>query len=1037
MALAADARQGGARRRRGSVTPHYLTRVSLLIGTALLAGTSALTGATVAYANDDPARSVNPFIGTGGHGHTFPGASLPFGMVQLSPDTRLEGWDGCSGYHYSDDVIYGFSHTHLSGTGVPDYCDILFMPVTGAPRLAAGAGGAPGGGYGSRFSKRSERAEPGWYAVELEDSGIGVELTATERAGLHRYRFRRGRDAHVIVDLTHRDPVLGSSLRVVGDRELEGFRRSSSWARDQVVYFVARFSRPFQQARVAVNDTLREGLGEGSGTSVKGVLSFGDRGGEILVKVGISAVDIDGARRNLDAELPGWDFRAVRRAARQRWDQALSRVEIEGGTSRQRTIFTTALYHCLLAPNVFSDVDGRYRGMDLHIHSAQGRRQYTVFSLWDTFRALHPLLTILEPQRTSEIVQTFLAQYQQRGRLPVWELAANETDCMIGYHSVSVIADAWLKGIRGFDAGLALDAMVHSATLPERGLDAYQQQGFVPSEREAESVSKTLEYAYDDWCIAQMAGAVGRGDVAAEFTRRSQAWRHLLDPQTSFMRARHNGRWAEPFDPRRVDNNYTEANAWQYGFFVPHDIAGLMEAMGGEQAFVEKLDALFTAQSQTTGREQADITGLIGQYAHGNEPSHHMAWLYHYAGMPWKSVERVRQILDTLYADAPDGLAGNEDCGQMSAWYVLSAMGLYPVCPGSGEYALGLPEFDKVTLYLDGGRRFVIETRGPARASGAADAGASGAAGRAIYVQGGQLNGHTLTRCYLRHDEIMAGGKLVLTLGPRPNERWGHDPQDRPHSALQGERIVAAPWAQAEGDVFRDSLRVELRCADPAARIRFQLAAGATPAPPPPRGEWEQFRQPLVLRDSATISFFAEPGEAASASDSRTSPVVTSRFHRIPNDWAIEVLSVPNAQYTAGGPQALIDGLHGASDWRTGGWQGYQDTDFDATVDLGRVRPLRRVGASFLQDVRSWIWMPAEVVVAVSRDRHAFREVARLTSGVSDREYGVVVREIVAELQGAEARYVRVFARNYGRIPDWHPGHGDSAFIFVDEIVIE
>lgn len=961
-----------------------------------------------------PADLVDPFIGTGGHGHTYPGATVPFGMVQLSPDTRLEGWDGCSGYHFSDGVVYGFSHTHLSGTGVSDYGDILFMPVTGEARLGNGYGGDPDLGYASRFDKATERAGAGWYEVELADYGISVELTATERTGHHRYRFPRVKPAHVIVDLAHRDEVLESSLRVVSHREIEGHRRSTGWARDQVVYFVARFSRPFREARLARDLAYVDGAEELSGTDIRGVLSFGTGGGDLIVQVGLSAVGIEGARHNLEAEVGGWNFGAVRREAVRRWNDALGRIEIEGGTEEQRSVFYTALYHSLIAPNLFSDVDGRYRGMDGEIHQAEGRRHYTVFSLWDTFRATHPLFTILEPSRVREFAEVFLAMYRQGGRLPVWELAGNETDCMIGYHSVSVLAEAWLKGIRGFDGEAALESMVDSAERDHFGLEAYKLQGFIGSEDDGESVSKTLEYAYDDWCIARMAEDLGREDVARRSDRRSQAWRHLLDPKTGFMRARRNQRWVEPFDPRRVDNNYTEANSWQYSFSVPQHVEDLMEALGGEESFVGRLDALFEAESETTGRHQPDVTGLIGQYAHGNEPSHHMAWLYHFAGRPDRSAERVREILDTLYAAAPDGLSGNEDCGQMSSWYVLSALGLYPVNPCSTEYLLGPPIFERASIALEQGGRFVIRTEGdPGRASR-----------RKRYVRTASLNGAPLTRSFLRHEEIVAGGELVLTLGDEPGPGWGTAPGDRPCSRAREPRVLAAPCARSESDRFRKSLSVELASADEGATILY------TTDPERTVDDWEIYAEPLILRESTRLRFLAESGGLRS-------PAVEAAFHRIPHDWTVEVGTPPSSQYTAGGPLALIDGLRGDENWRRGGWQGYQYTDFEATVDLGERRRIRRAGASFLQDVRSWIWMPAELIVSVSDDGETFREAARLASGVPDELRGVVLRDLVGDLGGVEARYLRVLARSYGTIPDWHPGAGDGAFIFVDEILVE
>ncbi len=949
----------------------------------------------------DPASWVDPFIGTDGHGHTYPGATLPFGMVQLSPDTRLEGWDGCSGYHFTDDVVYGFSHTHLSGTGVSDYGDILLMPATEIPRLEE----RPTSGLATRFDKASEDAEPGYYAVEL-DGGIGVELTASERAGFHRYRFPTGQPAYVLVDLAHRDATIEAALRIVGDREIEGFRRSAGWARDQIVHFVARFSRPFSGPALHTDGGAVEEI---TGTQVAAILSF-DPTAELRVKVGISAVDVDGARANLDAEIPDWDFDAVRASARERWNQALGRIVVEGGSDEQRTIFNTALYHSLVVPNVYSDVDGRYLGLDRRVHRAEGRRHYTVFSLWDTFRATHPLYTLIERQRTKEFIETFLAHYQQGGRLPVWELAANETDTMIGYHSVSVIADAYLKGIRNFDAELALEAMIDSAGRDHFGLEAYRSQGFVGAEDDAESVSKTLEYAYDDFCIAQMAGALGKSQIEAEFQRRSQSWRHLLDPATGFMRPRRNQRWLVPFDPRRVDNHYTEANAWQYSLYVPHDLRGLADALGGDAAFVERLDALFEADPETLGRDQLDITGLIGQYAHGNEPSHHMAWLYHYAGRPDRSAERVREILSTLYTPAPDGLAGNEDCGQMSSWYVFAALGLYPVCPCSPDYVLVPPIFASATLSFEDGRHFTLRT-----------------SGAGPYVRSATLNGEPLTRSYLRHDEIIAGGELVLNLSSEPEPGWGTAPADRPLTSAAGERVLAAPYAVADSDVFRDRLTVELAAPDPGVRLQVSVDGGPSAV----------YEAPLALDRSATLRFWAERGRLRS-------PEVEASFRRLERDWRITLAHSPSPMYDAGGPLALIDGLRGDGSWRTGGWHGYRYTDFEATVDLGRRQPIQRAGASFLQDVRSWIWMPSSVVIEVSDDGKTFRPVTRIAAGVADDEEGLIRRDLIADFDASvadfdavEGRYVRILARNYGIIPDWHPGRGDGAWIFVDEILIE
>src|SRR4030095_11056664 len=530
----------------------------------------------------------------------------------LSPDTRLTGWDGCSGYHYSDNVIYGFSHTHLSGTGISDYGDILLMPTVGKVSLSNRV-------YASGFSHRDETARPGFYSVKL-DNDVFVELTATLRAGLHRYTYPATDEARIILDLTHRDRVLDSGLRISGGTTFVGWRRSQSWAQDQIVYFAGEFSQPFTASGIAKDDQVREGLTDLQGTNVKAFFTFDARGGApIFVKVAISAVSIEGALRNLHAEISDWNFDRVKAEADRAWNQELNKIKVTGGGDAQLKTFYTALYHAMLTPNLFMRVGGQYLGRDFKIHTAHGFDNYTVFSLWDTFRAAHPLYTIIDQKRSRDFVKTFLTQYQQGARLPVWELAANETGTMIGYHAVSVIADAAAKGIRGFDLNLALKAMKHSAELNQTGLRAYLNHGYIGMEEEKESVSKTLEYAYDDWCIAEMERLLGRTDDYRRYLRRAQFYENVFDTASGFMRARVNGGWLAPFDPREVNFNLTEANSWQYSFFAPQDISGLISLRGGKEKFTKKLDELFTTDSKLTGREQADITGLIGHYPHGNQ----------------------------------------------------------------------------------------------------------------------------------------------------------------------------------------------------------------------------------------------------------------------------------------------------------------------------------------------------------------------------------------------------------------------------------
>jgi predicted alpha-1,2-mannosidase len=744
-----------------------------------------------------PADYVDPFLGTGGEGHTYPGATVPFGMVQVSPDTDIrpfrESFPWAAGYRYSDKTIVGFSQTHFSGTGHSDMGDVLLMPTVGALQLDPGPADDPDAGYRSRFSHEHERAAPGYYAVTL-DSGIGVELTATNRVGFQRYTFPQSDSAHVILDLVssiynYDGKVLWSQIRVESDTLVTGFRETKGWAPDRHVYFAIQFSKPFASYGLT-NDVEEKYRGFGksgkalldypemSGRKLKAYFNFKTTAGEaIAVKVGLSAVGIDGARKNLDAELPGWDFEAVRAAASAAWNRELAKIAIVGDV-KQKRMFYTALYHSMLAPVTYMDVDHRYRGLDQSIHTADGFTNYHVFSLWDTFRAEHPLLTILQPDRDRDMIRSMLAHRSESVHhiLPVWSFGSAETWCMIGYHAASVIADAYLKGIRGFDENAAFEAMKASATYaPYDDLGDYMKLGYVPVDREKEAASKTLEYAYDDWTIAAMAQALGRSADADVFRRRAGSFSNIFDPASGFMRAKKSdGQFREPFDPlyAQYGSDYTEGNAWQYSWFVPHDVKRLIALMGGRDRFVARLDQLFSLQANDEKYKQVeDIAGLIGQYAHGNEPSQHIAYLYSYAGQPFRTQERIHQVMTTLFDDTPAGIPGNEDCGQMSAWYVFSALGFYPVCPGSLEYVIGRPSLPEAVLHLGGGKTFTV------RAENLSDAN--------VYIQSVTLRGEPYDKAYIRHEDIVRGGGLTFVMGPRPNKAWASSPASAPYSMSQ------------------------------------------------------------------------------------------------------------------------------------------------------------------------------------------------------------------------------------------------------------
>ncbi|MCB0805212.1 MAG: GH92 family glycosyl hydrolase [Bacteroidales bacterium] len=956
----------------------------------------------------DPVSYVNPFIGTDAHGHTYPGATLPFGMVQLSPDTRLEGWDGCSGYHYSDSVVFGFSHTHLSGTGVPDYCDILLMPGTGEIYLGNGADD-PDKGYASRFSHDDEIAEAGYYRTYLKDYDIAVELTASRRVGFHKYHFSDSNKGHLIIDLQHRDKVLDSWMKVVNDTMVQGFRRSTSWAEDQYIFFTAVFSSPMIEQNLALDESYTGGQ-EISGTNVKGSFTFDlPDDGNLWVKVGISSVSEEGALKNLRDEIPGWDFEKIRKEAAEVWNKELDKIHIDGASEEQKITFYTALYHAFLAPNLFHDVDGKYRGRDLQIHQTEDFENHTVFSLWDTFRGAHPLFTLVQQEKTIDLIKTMLTQYQQGGRLPVWELAANETECMIGYHSIPVIADAYVKGIDDFDTELALEAMRHSAEMDHFGLEFYKQKGYIPAHEEAESVSKTLEYAYDDWCIAEMAKQLGKENVYQTYIKRAQYWKNMFDPTSGFMRARLKGGWFSPFDPREVNFNYTEANSWQYSFFVPQDVSGLIDFMGGPEKLSERLDALFSAPASTTGREQSDITGLIGQYAHGNEPSHHMAYLYNYVGEPWKTQQRVRQIMDELYNHKPDGLCGNEDCGQMSAWYVLSAMGFYPVTPGLPEYAMGSPLFGKIILNLENGKTFTIEAK-------------NNEAGNP-YIQSAILNGNPCKKSYISHADIMAGGNLVLKMGSEPSEDFGAGKENIPVSAITEALIMPVPFIKSGLRIFNDTTTVSLGSMYPDAAIYFTLDGSD------PNQQSSVYEKPFVLNHSAEVKAIAVKNGLPE------SMLLEAAFHKVPAGKSISLGTAYSGQYAAGGDLALIDHVRGPGDFKTGSWQGYHGVDLEAVIDLGSKKLITSVATGFLQDTRAWIFLPLEVQYFISNDGETFTSIGTVKNPVSEKEKEVSTHDFLLNF-ATKARYIKVIAKNRKVCPEWHVGSGEPAWIFADEIVI-
>lgn len=893
------------------------------------------------------AQYVNPFIGTGGHGHTYPGATSPFGLVQVSPDTRLDGWDGCGGYHYDDTVMYGLSHTHLQGTGVSDYGDILMMPTNYNIRKADIWRDA----YKSHFNHHNETAEPGYYSVTLDDYNIKVEVTATQRAAFHRYNLAPGDSCQLFIDMMHRDDLLYYDIETHGDTAISGYRVSKAWATEQHCYFYAVFNHPFKeltQLDISYQEKGKEGVVR---TVIEQVQVFSlafSPCGNIEMKIGISGTDVEGARKNLYTEVANFSFDDVRSSTINEWNKKLSKLPCPLKGKKQLENYYTALYHCYTVPNIWNDVDGRYRGMDNKIHNAEGYSRYTVFSLWDTFRAYHPLMARLEPKATRDWVVTFLEMYRERGELPVWELAANETYCMIGYHSIPVIVEAYAAGVRNFDTALALESMVATAHGPQPEKHAYETLGYVPGDKFSESVSRTLEFAYDDWCIAEFAMMTGNVETEQTFRRRCQNWKNLFDPETHFMRPRRNGGFPEPFDPRQVDFNYTEANAWQYSLFVPHDMQTLIEYHGGKKKMKTFLNDMFSADTKTTGREQSDITGLIGQYAHGNEPSHHAAFIYAWMGDKGQTKKRVKKIMRDLYNNTPDGLCGNEDCGQMSAWYVLAAHGVYSFLPGSGnflQFGKGHPLFPVAkTISKSATQQF----------------------SPAPIVCGPQMPYHELTELTFKCIQ-------------------GEGPYEINMVQLRPEKKLLEKFVLSDGQVVKRKIHEDVL-------VEFSMAG-------------------------------QEMGQAV--------------FRKMTGDIKLVSVSEYNNPYNGGGREALVDGVRGSADFRTGSWQGWQGKNVEVLVDLGSVKPITSITASVLQEVKSWIWFPSKMEVLISDDGNAYKSAGYVFNDKPLDNEEPQLHEMTKTLRG-QGRYIKIILiPAFEKIPEWHLGAGGKPWIFADEIIIK
>ena len=783
---------------------------------------------------------VNPMIGTDWHGHTFPGPVFPFGMIQLGPDTGSDGWDYCSGYHYADKSILGFSHTRYSGAGAGGGLDILFMPTIGDIKLNPGDSTNTKSGYRSKFSHQKETVSPGLYSVFLVDYGIQVDLTATIRVGLHKYTFPASKEANIILDLEHGFEDFPDNLFLeINQNEISGYRTASpapdghNLDMDNTIYFVAQFSKPFTSYGIAIDNEIQNDITSAQGKNVKGYFRFSTEENEsILMKVAISMVSIEGARKNLESELPEWDFKVIHEAAADAWDKELSKIQIEGGTKEQQTVFYTAFYHSSIHPNLNMDVDRKYRSTNREIYVATNFDNYTNFSLWDQFRGLLPLQTITSPKRTNQCIKTFIERYENSQSLPMMEFSGHEESSMIGYHSLPVIADAYVKGIRDYDVPKAYEAMKQLADNSRDELKYYKKYGFIPYDLSGkDAVSRTLEYSFDDWSVTRLAKDFDEKEHLY-YNQRGRFYRNLFSEESGFMQPKNSEyKWLDNFDPMEQTGYFTEANSYQYSAFAPQDIEGLIELIGGEQDFEKWLDVFFTKEMDASKINVVDMTGTIGQYAHGNEPSHHMAYLYNYAGSPWKTQELTRQILTSLYTDKPDGLIGNDDLGQLSAWYVLSAMGFYSVTPGMDYYVIGSPLFDKVILNLENGKKFEIIAKNNGKEN--------------VYIQSVMLNGKAYSKTYLRHQDIMQGGKIVFEMGTKPNKEWGTKKEDRPYSDKY--EFAPMPKISFKDRVFIEGSIISLWSEDKNSAIRYTLDGSD------PDENSKLYSKPFEVKKSCTL----------------------------------------------------------------------------------------------------------------------------------------------------------------------------------------
>lgn len=974
------------------------------------------------FSQENLIQFVNPFIGTDGHGHTFPGVSLPFGMVQLSPDTDNQGWDWCSGYHFSDSTLLGFSHTHLSGTGAGDYGDILLLPFSGKNYFNPGKKDGREIGYRTKFYHENEKASPGYYSVILDRNKIKVELTATERCGFHRYAFRNNTHKKLLIDLEHgiQDQATDTYFELVNKRTFRGYRRSNGWAKDHTIFFYAELNQNVDS--ILFNKLADDRKNSNRSKNLKVILTFENDTSNVLeIKIGISHTSVEGAQRNFDSEIKKYSFDEIRKQAEDKWENELSRIKVYTQNRRLKQIFYTALYHSFLAPNIQNDVDGNYPGMDSLIQNVTDRNQYTVFSLWDTFRALHPLINLLDEKRAVDFANSLLAKQKESGFLPVWELASNETGTMIGYHSVPVLSEMIMKNFSGFNYDSAFAAMKKSSLQETLGINYLKKMGFVPMDKEDDAVSRTIEYAYDDWCIAKVAKKLGYESDYKYHIQRAQNYKNVFDASTGFMRGRNfDGSWKIKFDPTEPfplgAGEFTEGSSWQYSWYVPHDVKGLISLMGGKEKFTDKLDYFFNSKAEGNYYVPADVTGLIGQYAHGNEPSHHIAYLFNFVGESGKTQKYVRQIIEDMYSEKNDGLIGNEDCGQMSAWYIFSSLGFYPLNPVSNEYIIGSPVFDSAKVQLFNGNELKLYYKNQG--------------GENIFVSSINYDGRESKKSFLCFDELVSSKSITFNMN-NSAEDFGKNENDIPESHVDEKFIpteeyyLFQPKINTNKTIFTDSLIIELSCLSSSAKIYYSFN----------KNDFQEYLNPIIINKTSLLNYYSKKDKQKS--EIKEIKFIKALLPESPSDYPkLNLISLYSDKYPGTTEINLLNGIRASENFRDGFWQGFYGRDFEVIIDLGKEEHLRKITLGLLQNQGSWIFLPKKITLFSSDDMFDYNVEDEIDLGEPKKDFQIRKTDFKLELKNSP-RYLKIVAKSIGNCPEWHNGNGFPSWIFADEIILE